>query len=76
MSHAAKIQLPTKLVFQTVNNINIVKPGKSDQCWAAEIPCTPDIPQNIQLRIPEQGIRGGFRVKISETKEAETKNNF
>lgn len=56
---------PNELVNKQINGINYVAPniklGK-DQCWAAELPCTPYLTdENIKLRDPEGGIGKGFR---------------
>ncbi|HEY9607562.1 MAG TPA: hypothetical protein V6C85_38610 [Allocoleopsis sp.] len=55
---------PTEVLNRQVNDIKyIVLPHSSsqDQCWAAELPCTPGLSyENIELRDPERGIGGGF----------------
>ncbi|BAZ29500.1 hypothetical protein NIES4074_19470 [Cylindrospermum sp. NIES-4074] len=33
---------------------------KDDRCWAAELPCTPELLINIKLRNPKRGIGAGF----------------
>jgi hypothetical protein len=48
-----------------VNNVTLAAtPTKSDYCWATSLPCTSllkqVIAQNVSLRDPAQGIRGGF----------------
>ena len=56
-----KMNPATELVSKKVNDINYLQPPKSeDQCWAAQLPCTPEKLSNIQLRDSSQGIKGGF----------------
>lgn len=44
-----------------VNDIKYVFPKDSNKCWAAKLPCAEGpIAQNIKLRDPMRGIRGGF----------------
>lgn len=56
---------PDELVNKQINGINYVAPHPrlgTDQCWAAELPCTPSLTyEDIKLRDPESGIRKGFR---------------
>lgn len=56
---------PYELVNKQINGINYVAPHPrlgTDQCWAAELPCTPSLTyEDIKLRDPESGIRKGFR---------------
>ncbi|HKQ73719.1 MAG TPA: hypothetical protein VJ810_08345 [Blastocatellia bacterium] len=53
------------LIRQKVNDIDylIPKTGRpiDRQCWAADLPCTPQLTnENIRLRDPALGLRGGF----------------
>lgn len=53
-----------------VNDVKYVSPKtgddldanlKEDRCWGEPLPCTPYLThENIQLRVPKQGIEGGF----------------
>ncbi|MBD2123949.1 LIC_10190 family membrane protein [Trichocoleus sp. FACHB-262] len=45
-----------------VNHVTILIPRSDSlaQCWAAELPCTPKLRENVKLRNPERGIRAGF----------------
>ena len=56
-------QLPTvKVNPMQVNNIQYFLPENSNKCWGSPLPCTPQqLDDDIWLRYPEQGIRGGFR---------------
>ena len=44
-----------------LGDVLVVSPLSSDQCWDAVLPCAEETPQNIELREPTQGLRGGFR---------------
>jgi hypothetical protein len=35
-------------------------PEKKDMCWATAIPCAYEVPPNVYLRDPKQGLGGGF----------------
>jgi hypothetical protein len=53
------------LIRRRVNDIDYVIPKTGrryeQQCWAADLPCTPQLTrEDIKLRIPALGIRGGF----------------
>ena len=63
-----KLQKPTEFLDKTSNDLSYSVPNDinlnhgyiDDRCWAAELPCTPEHPNNIKLRNPQKGIRAGF----------------
>ena len=55
-----KIERPDKLLLKQVNDVQYFKPKGNPRCWASELPCTPENPRGIKLRIPEKGIGAGF----------------
>jgi hypothetical protein len=52
-----------ELIRKQVNDVRYVTPRSDlygDQCWAAEIPCTPQLEnERIRLRDPARGVGGG-----------------
>jgi len=44
-----------------LGDVLVLSPQSSDQCWDAALPCALETPQNVELREPTQGLRGGFR---------------
>jgi hypothetical protein len=49
------------LVQHEANGFRYFVPVVGDQCWAAELPCLPgDLPDDVMLREPARGLRGGF----------------
>jgi len=55
------VPLEPDLMRQRVSDVDIVVPKAGEQCWAAELPCTPALAVgSIKLRRPELGIAGGF----------------
>lgn len=60
-----KMQMPkqAELLNKQINDIKYVALDLTlgNQCWAAELPCTPSLTyENIKLRVPEGGIGAGF----------------
>jgi hypothetical protein len=61
-----QLQIPkhTELLNRQTNDIKYLVPqliSGEDQCWAAELPCTPNLTyEDIKLRDPEHGIGAGF----------------
>lgn len=61
-----QLQIPkhTELLKRQTNDIKYLVPQHTsgeDQCWAAELPCTPNLTyEDIKLRDPEHGIGAGF----------------
>ena len=52
-------QLPKEeLVQKQVNNVTYF--SVNELCWAAKLPCTPQMQENIKLRDPARGIKAGF----------------
>lgn len=39
---------------------SIVQPSSGDQCWGAQLPCTPENVDGLRLRNPDRGVGGGF----------------
>ncbi|WP_424100698.1 LIC_10190 family membrane protein [Moorena producens] len=53
------------LVKKQVNGINYfspqdISPEEHELCWSAKLPCAFELEDNIQLRDPNRGIKGGF----------------
>lgn len=48
------------LSYSVPNDIHPKNGNTDNRCWAAELPCTPEHPNNIKLRNPQKGIRAGF----------------
>ncbi|NJO39261.1 MAG: hypothetical protein HC769_00385 [Cyanobacteria bacterium CRU_2_1] len=56
-----------QIVRKQVNDIIYFSPSADNStdrheriCWATELPCAFEVPQDVKLRNPEIGIRGGF----------------
>ncbi|NEQ08301.1 MAG: hypothetical protein F6K37_20820 [Moorea sp. SIO4E2] len=57
--------MTSDLVKKQVNGINYfspqdISPEEHELCWSAKLPCAFELEDNIQLRDPNRGIRGGF----------------
>lgn len=53
------------MIKKQVNNISYFSPTIS--CWVSEIPCNPRGINNVELRKPDLGIKGGFvKTKLSQ----------
>jgi hypothetical protein len=54
-----------QLISQTVNDIQYLSPVNDALCWGANLPCTTStlMEQDIQLRLPPVGLRGGFMIR-------------
>ena len=50
----------TPIITRKINDVTYFNPEKGDQCWAVALPCTPEQPANIQLRLPKSGFSKGF----------------
>ncbi|NET82419.1 MAG: hypothetical protein F6J94_10885 [Moorea sp. SIO1F2] len=58
--------MTSDLVKKQVNGINYfspqdISPEDYELCWSAKLPCAFELEDNIQLRDPNRGIKGGFR---------------
>lgn len=62
-----QLKTPPKITQKKVNNLKFIRPvGKfpsqrpEDRCWAADLPCSPGVKYNIELREPKKDLAGGF----------------
>ena len=62
----ARLLLPPRLpeaatTPHDVNGLKYVTPSAGEQCWAAQLPCAPDVlPDDIAPRDQTRGISSGF----------------
>ncbi len=56
-----EMKAPSRSEVKSANNIDYIKPKNSNQCWAAELICTPNNLQNVQFRDASKGIKSGFK---------------
>jgi hypothetical protein len=49
-----------KVVIVQARDFPYARPNQGDQCWAAELPCTPEDARGLALRDPTLGLGAGF----------------
>ncbi len=47
---------------ETPSGLKLYKATNNDQCWNSPLPCTPFPETGIELRRPQLGLQGGFRI--------------
>jgi hypothetical protein len=48
------------IITRQVNDVTYFTKPEGQLCWAVDLPCTPEQPANIQLRLPKSGFGKGF----------------
>jgi hypothetical protein len=54
------IALENLIIEEQVGDIVYHRPAESDVCWDAPLPCSPSGLGEIELRLEDEGLRGGF----------------
>lgn len=52
--------------FELDTGVNVYVPSDGDACWAAPLPCTPELDGRINLLDPSRGLAGGLTLHLRE----------
>ena len=58
--------VPATKRFELDNGVSVYVPSDGDACWAAPLPCTPDLDGRLDLLNPSRGLAGGLTLDSTE----------
>jgi hypothetical protein len=61
VNQSLNMRTTLSLTKARLGDVLVLSPQSTDQCWDADLPCTAETWQSIELRDPTLGLRGGFR---------------